>query len=68
MRHLSDLEFYTGGPHPLEHIGCGLKNGGKDKISFDWGILQSPQTKWWKVILITSTINAYCRSGSKFGA
>ena len=27
MRHLLDAEFCTGGPHPIEHIGCGLKMG-----------------------------------------
>ena len=27
MRRLLNAEFRTGGPHPIEHIGCELKRG-----------------------------------------
>ena len=42
MRYLKYIEFCTGGPHPIERIGCGLKMGVKITLFFDWRSYSNP--------------------------
>ena len=64
MRHLLDAEFYTGGPHPIEHIGCGLKMGERITVSLIGRV--TPCSLGAGVgmgkFLTTSTINAICEN------
>ena len=63
MRYLLGAEFCTGGPHPIEHIGYGLKMG--ERITFPLIGKVTPILPDAGVgvgIFLTTTIDANCES------
>ena len=64
MRHLLDAESCTACPHPIEHIGYGLKMGERITVSLIGRVTPIPQTQgWgWENFLTTSAIDAICEN------
>ena len=68
MRHLLNTVVCTGGPHPIEHIGCGLKMGERITLPLIGRVTSVPPDAGVGVgkFLTTSTIDANCSSSLKF--